>query len=603
MLDRKALEERNIELKWRRYANDPELFFRECIWVPSQRDPRGREKFELFDYQVEDLRTLLGNRFVIGLKARQLGWSTLIAAILLHRCIFQPGSVCLWLSNSQDNANKAVNMLNTMWSFLPPWVRDRAPKLTSDQAGKKEWTFSDGMTSRIRALAGTATAGASETASIVVLDEFGLVDGHIQDDLYRSVDSTTDAGGSLWALSTARGAHNRFATMFKDAAAGISDKFVSMFRPWTASRFVNTLADAPGADECPRCSAHRFRRDPDCTEHVDHTIYNAKKREFNAQPWKFHAEYPSDPEEAFRESGNPRFTGLPSEADAFDGWIRGRMAEGGLGFPVFVEDERGPLRIREDLVDERPDDWRQYVVFVDPSKGVGGDYTAAHVLTMDEHGPVIAAWWHHNTTEPVEVAREMNLLGRHFHGDSQAALLAVESTGGWGDSMLTELHVHLHYPNLYRHTMATSTRRRPQQRLGFPLSHANRPGVIDRLADNLREDNCVGYIHPMLRQELATFVVTENGKIQADVGCHDDLVMSLAGGLWILTENARATNPPSSETRDDSDTQQTHSLHGLFEAIEQKRREVANRERKELERTTRRMNLRQRSRRRPVGAR
>ena len=101
LADRHALEDVYAELRWRAFAQDPKLFFRECVWIPSQRDARGRERFELFDYQVEDFDTLLNNRFVIGLKARQIGWSTLIAAALLHRCLFRPGSVCLWVSNNQ----------------------------------------------------------------------------------------------------------------------------------------------------------------------------------------------------------------------------------------------------------------------------------------------------------------------------------------------------------------------------------------------------------------------------------------------------------------------------------------------------------------------
>jgi hypothetical protein len=47
-------------------------------------------------------------------------------------------------------------------------------------------------------------------------------------------------------------------------------------------------------------------------------------------------------------------------------------------------------------------------------------------------------------------------------------------------------------------------------------------------------------IYPALRVELGQFVAQEtmNGNIRyaADVGCHDDLVMSLAISLWILVE-------------------------------------------------------------------
>lgn len=584
-LDRARLEAAHQELRWRAYRDDPELFFQECVWVPSQRDPRGRERFELFDYQVEDLHTLVSNKFVIGLKARQIGWSTLIAGLLLHRSIFREGSVCLWVSNTQDNANKAVAMLSVMWNFLPGWVRERAPRLTGDQAGKKEWTFASGMTSRIRAFAGTATAAASETASIVVLDEFGLVDAHIQDDLFRSSEPTTDAGGQLWILSTARGAYNRFATMFKDAAAGLS-RFVAIFRPWMVSRFVNRNATA--MRDCPYCEGRGMEGDEPC-RCVDRSVYIGKAGEFKTKPWLLHAEYPMTPEEAFRESGNPRFTGLPREDECFDGWVRGRMAEGALGQPVFRPDENGPVRMREDLVDDEPAESREYVMFVDPSKGIGQDYMAAHVLSMDAYGPAIFAFFHANIIEPVEAARQFDLLGRYFGGLHPAAELAVESTGGYGDSIITELQVHRHYPRLYRHTIVGSTRRRPQQRIGFPMSVQKRPLVVDRLADYLQDDEkVIGYIHPMLRQELSTFVTTEDGRMQADVGCHDDLVMSLGGALWILVEKWRATNPPSVE-EDTGDPVPRLTLKTMFERIEKTRRAANEKDRREMDRIERRV--------------
>lgn len=579
MLRRADLERFNREVQWRRYRDDAELFFREAIWVPSQRADDGREKLELFDYQAEDFATLRDNKFVIGLKARQIGWSTIIAASLLHRCLFKPGTVGLWVSNNQENADKAIGMLNLMWNFLPRWVRARAPELTADQASRKEWTFPDGMTSRIRALAGTATAGASETASIAVLDEFGLVDGATQEDLYRSVEPTTDAGGQLWILSTARGAHNRFAKMARAALKRMSN-YAAMFRPWMVSRFVNPLAEAPGRDTCPMCTSAPYGYHPDCPDHVDRSIIETKRRQFRDQPWKIHAEYPETPEEAFRESGNPRYSGLPNEEDTYDGWVRGNMKAATesdvslgkarlVGDPLFEMDELGPLRVHPDIAEAGPEDFRRYVLFVDPAKGLGGDFTAMHVLTLDDDGlPDIAAFWHHNRTEPIDVAHQADLLGRWFHGTDSAALLAVENTGGWGDLIIHELYVNLHYPHMYRHIPATAGRRKRQARLGFPMNVGTRPAVVDRLADYLRDDQVIGHIHPLLRDELVTFVVTETGKIQADVGCYDDLVMSCAGGVWVLTENVRATGRPPVEKPVEGDPKPKNNLMAMFDRIE-----------------------------------
>ena len=598
---RRRLEHVLAELRWRRYGGDPAAFFREAIWIPSQQDERGRTKFDLFDYQEDDLDTFLNERFVCVLKGRQIGLSTLVGALALWRCLFRPGSVILWISNNQENANKAVQMLETMWHFLPRWVHLRAPQLTANQAGKKEWTFADGMRSRIRAYAGTATAGASETASIVILDEFALVDGHVQDDLYRSADPTVDAGGSLWLVSTARGGHNRFANTFRRASRGES-KFVPIFHPWMVSRFVNPLAGRMRG--CPACGGRGLRtvRDGEhrrqvlCAECVDTSIYDSKAREFEDEPWLVHAEYPATEEEAFRESGNPVFPDLPLEEDCFDRWTRGFMRRASSGRVEFVEDPSGPLRVRDDVAEDGPDPWRQFVLFVDPAEGVGGDYTAAQVLTWDDDAlPEIVAWWHANDVPAVDAARELGNVGLWFAGADEAALLAVETTGGHGASMLTELNVHEDYPNLYVHTPSDTRRRQRAQKLGLPMSWQKRPQVIERLADFLKPDKQVGAIFPLLRSELATFVQNKAGRLEADTGCHDDLVMALAGGLWVLVEETSATSRPTSEEQPVGAGRQVMRLDGLNERVEQARELEADRQARWERRVSRRVEARRRS--------
>ena len=69
--------------------------------------------------------------------------------------------------------------------------------------------------------------------------------------------------------------------------------------------------------------------------------------------------------------------------------------------------------------------------------------------------------------------------------------------------------------------------------------------VVDRLAKYLAVRNgemTLDGMYPALRVELGQFVAQEtaNGNIRyaADVGCHDDLVMSLSIALWVLIEEA-----------------------------------------------------------------
>lgn len=612
---RLQLENAWTELRWRQYARSPERFFADCVYIPTQEDSgdhRGRIKFELFDHQREDLQVFQGNRFVVVLKGRQIGLSTVVGGLALWRCLFRPGSVILWVSNNQDNANKAVHMLGVMWDFLPGWVKARAPQPTAKQAGKREWTFADGMTSRIRTFAGTATATASETASIVILDEFALVDPNIQDDLLRSATPTTDAGGALWMISTARGGHNRFAKTYRKALRGES-QFVPVFHPWMVSHFVNPKARQMSG--CPECEGRGLvytqeeglRGEIYCQRCVDTSVYEAKAREFDEKPWLIHAEYPSTEEEAFRESGNPVFRDLPLEEDCETQWTRGFFYRDGEGRVTFNEDETGHVRLRDDVFLDGPAHWREYVLFVDPSEGVGGDYTAGTVLTWDDDAlPTIVGWWHANDVQAVDAAREFDLMGRWFAGAGNAALLAVETTGGYGSAMLTELNVHRHYPNLYVHVPSDNRRRQRATKLGFPMSWQKRPMVTDRLSEYMTVDKQVGAIHPLLRSELATFVRTEKGRLEADVGCHDDLVMSLAGALWVLVEDTTAATRPSSDEKSTREVpvrlKQTYEKITAARAMEQEQRERWERRVSRRVEARKRQQDRRKSRRLKVGA-
>lgn len=557
------------EIKWRQYAEDERAFLEECVWIPSQRDPRGREPFELFDHQADDLPILLENKWVIVLKARQLGLSTLVGGLLLHKCFFQPGSVCLWISDCDDNAQKAVGMLEVMYQFLPDWVKARAPKLVTDQASKKEWRFPDGMVSRISAKVGTAKAGASETASVVVMDEFALVSpAERQDNLFRTAEPTIDAAGQMWIISTARGGHNRFAKLFKEAWYEPEETtFEAIFHPWFVSPFV------------------------------DQETYEAKVKRWKDKPWKIHAEHPESVEEAFRKSGNPRFSGmLPKESELHEDWIRGHVHYDSEGVPFFDHEAGSPLRVRGDVAVNGPDTWRDYVLFVDPALGRGQDYTAAQVLVLDDDGNVeVCAWWRDNLTEAVEAGRQFARLGRYF-GE---AILAVENSGGWGESMLTELRLNDKYPNLYYYEPATKTRKKGRgARAGFSMNRKLRPLVVDGLAEVLSSDDMkVFYLYEELARELETFVVTEDGRVEADVGCHDDLVMSMGGAVYVLLEKTDIQREPVDEPEED--VKRRGTLAPMWEEIEQvreRKRERMEKDMRKLERR-RRKNDRRRNRR------
>lgn len=532
-----------VELEWRRCAADESYFLENYVFIPSEEDPRGRTKFDLFDHQHELLTLFKNNRFVVALKARQLGYTTLAMAHALWLSFFRPGAVVLVISRNQKSANKNLGQARLAYQFLPQWMKERAPQVTADSTDGMVFRFADGMESRMKSAPATEGVFAGETATLVVWDEAGLVEpASRQEDVLRTLLPTTDAGGSMLVISTSRGGYNRFAKTYRAAKRGAS-QFVAFFKPWQVSPFMrcNQL--------CGWCSGPKGEISP-CN-----SKYDLKRREFADEPWRFLAEYPSDDEEAFRESGRPRFVGLPNEALFEDLPYRGRLHWQDDDTLRFELDETGPIR----MLDMEQDPKAFYVIGADPASGTGRDYSTAHVMTIDEDGiPTIVAYYHDNNTPPTEFAADLDKLGHFYAGRSWAALMAVENQGGQGALPINELHKHLEYPNPYLHQMAGSKNRQKTRMFEFPMTTDRRKAVIDRLGKYLSPSEhgiSIVNVYPLLRAELGQFVAQEtlsgNVRYAADVGCHDDLVMSLAISLWVLIEEA-GDNSPIPATNEES---------------------------------------------------
>jgi hypothetical protein len=544
---REGLEQLYIELKWREYSQDPAKFFAECVQVPAGETlggTLGRAPFELFDYQKDTLDVIRNNRYVIVLKARQLGLTTLAMAYAMWMLTFRPGSNIVLVSRSQTAADKALEIIDFMWSFLPPWVQFRGPSIENDAAKHHSYKFHDGMVSRITSYAATRTVAAGQTASLVLWDEAALAE--YQDDALRTLLPTTDAGGSMLIFSTARGGYNAFSRLYRSAQRG-ENEFVPVFHPWHASRFMNPKAEQGEIDE---------------------TYYLSKKRAMSSEPWRFYAEYPSDEDEAFRQSGRTRFVNLPQPEEFEDFPLRGKLVPSDFGRPSFVPDPDGNLWLRDDGLIPVPDGCRP-VISLDPSSGTGGDYTAMVAGWVDKDGiPQRMAFWHANTVEPAKYAEEAYLLGQFF-ADSRGkeALMAVEKQGGFGDTAIHILRT-LGYKALYVHRYTGHRRYRTEQTFGFPMSATRRPLVIDTLAEWLDFENgkVISGIDSMLRRELGAFVVLPNGRVSADVGMHDDMVMATAIWLYVALENGpRATNDLVGEPGDGI---QVYSVNSIWEEAE-----------------------------------
>ncbi|GIV82075.1 MAG: hypothetical protein KatS3mg051_1429 [Anaerolineae bacterium] len=185
-------------------------------WIP----------FRLWPAQARVLKTFHTARLVIVLKARQIGMTWLALAYALWLMLFHPAATVLLFSRRDDEAVDLLDFrLKGLYVRLPAWLRARA--VVADNA--HEFALSNGS----RAMAFPTTAGDSYTASLVIADEFDLVQD--QDRLMAAVKPTIDNGGQMILLSRPDKSRpqTRFKQIYRAAKEGLND-WRSVFLPWSA---------------------------------------------------------------------------------------------------------------------------------------------------------------------------------------------------------------------------------------------------------------------------------------------------------------------------------------------------------------------------------
>jgi hypothetical protein len=187
----------------------------------------------------------------------------------------------------------------------------------------------------------------------------------------------------------------------------------------------------------------------------------------------------------------------------------------------FVPNPRGAL------AEFRPLDPNEtYYIGADVAMGVSrGDWSVAQVLDSDKRQ--VAKF--RARVHPDAYADILNALGRRYNN----ARLAVESNNH-GILTNSRLAKELHYENLYIRETVDKLTDVPRDEPGFDTNSKTKPLILDQLRAAFRDGEITLYDRNTF-QELRTFIVTEEGRTQAEAGTdvqgekiRDDEVMSLA---------------------------------------------------------------------------
>ena len=433
----------------------------------------GLVPFKMWDFQEELIEKFHHNRFNIAKLPRQTGKSTTVVSYLLHYLIFNDNVNVGILANKASTARDLLARLATAYENLPKWI----------QQGVVVWNkgnieLENG--SKILAASTSASAVRGMSFNILFLDEFAFVPNHIADSFFASVYPTITSGKStkVIIISTPQGM-NHFYKMWTDAVNG-RNGYTFHEVHWS---------QVPG-------------RDADWKEQ---TIKNTSERQFTQE---FECE--------------------------FLGSVDTLIAASKLKALVFED----PISQNKGLdIYEKPKDKSEYLITVDVSRGVGGDYSAFIVFDITTVPYRIVAKYRNNEVKPMLFPNIINDVARAFN--NAWVLCEVNDIG---DQVASILNFDLEYPNVLMCAMRGRAGQIVGQgfsgnktQLGVKMSVTVKKVGCANLKTIVEDDKLIFNDYDIIN-ELTTFIQKKQS-FEADEGFHDDLVMCMVIFAWLVQQD------------------------------------------------------------------
>lgn len=476
----------------------------------------GPIPLELWDHQVEALRLCRTYPKVTINKARQLGVTWGVVALLgLHDCIAYPVGETAVFSLDDDEAKLTVWRVKRLYSSAPDWLHAAFP-IAVDKADKFGIQHPEGESSVV-SFAASGESGRGRTFRRVLADErarwkkkMGAPAAAQRMAAIRP--TVADGGGSMVEVSTPDGRDGHYKTWMgavepgEDVSKGngyVRTFFGALSRPDRTLEQVNAWRQALDADE-PGLGAQ---------------------------------EYPYNAAESFRASGSGAF-----DVDSLDLYREnscelpervGQIVQDAAN--IYFEDGPGWWKIWE-----APRPGHSYMISADSSGGHGADYSAAKLIdlvSLDQVGSF------HAKVEPAVLARELWKAGYLYAGPTAPALLVPESNNH-GQAVVALL-AEWGYENLFEQEVYDKRTRETTRRLGYATTPTSRPFLISSLQSVIREGTVgIRDVDDITEMEGFVWVDTPTGgRYEAGDGGNDDRVMAWAIAAAVLTHSPRTEGP------------------------------------------------------------
>lgn len=489
--------------------------------VPNRMQRKFIDYLGIDPYQKFAMR----GRREIMLKARQLGFTTIVSLLFLLDTLTHPYTYSVIVAHDADTTAMVFDIVRRAYENLPP---DKKPETKYNS--KTELSF-PALDSKIYVgTAGSRSFGRATTVNNALLTEVASYDDaeSLISGLLQAVPST----GNVILESTAEGMGTYYHQEYEKALNNDS-----IFTPHFSAWFLDDKYQIPVPSDFQLTEEEeKFGKTYSLSlEQIN--WYRHKKKELRHLVTQ---EYPSTPEEAFLSAGGDFFdSGILMEyilgAKLIQTVDKPDRSVLPVTYSYALNQKRGTLNIYK-----YPVPGHRYIITGDTSEGEeqkDTDFSAGDVIDVETWEQVAHI---HGKFEPDKFAHLLMEIGHWYnHG-----LLVIERNNH-GHTTLNEIKNHSTYGlmnstkwgGLYMHKEYDAKNRQFTYKPGFPTNVKNKPMMLDALDEQTKERAIIINHTPSL-VEMKNYKILKNGKYGAPKGLHDDRVISLALGAYILK------NPP-----------------------------------------------------------
>ena len=471
---------------------------------------------------------------IIILKARQLGFSTLVESLNYVNTTTKFNVNSGIITHSDDATNNLYNMTKLMYEMMPEGFK---PETRYSNA--KELVFDNdkgtGLKSSIRCMtAGAKGVGRSATYTNLHISELAFWPKNKKEILDGLLQTVPDVPGTMIIIESTPNGYEYFKDFWDAAVKGEND-FIPLFVGWNEMESYRMHYDGFELTEEEKELKRIYNLDLEQLAWRRHTIKNKCGNSIDT----FHQEYPICPEEAFLSTGACIFN--KDKVNLRIQQVREPKKKGSFIYKYenekivsfqWKDDPNGFIKIYEDREDGYP-----YVLSGDTA-GIGSDNYCGDVIN-NVTGNQCAVLDILN--DEVEYTRQMYCLGMYYY----EALIGIESN--YSTYPTKELY-RLGYTNQYVRTIDNTIEVKLQDKLGWWTSVATRPVLLGYLVQFVEEEILKINDKETLKQMLY-FVKKPNGKKEAEDGYHDDRVMSLGIAHQIRDQQRYTVEKREKETK------------------------------------------------------